>query len=78
MKSLMPNVKKTIETLGRNDCRWPNGDPRHPDFHFCGAARSGDRPYCDLHWRLAFQPPKGREPQRVPAVSPAAPQRRAA
>jgi GcrA cell cycle regulator len=44
---------KTVDTLERNDCRWPIGDPRHPDFHFCGAPQVAGRPYCELHWRMA-------------------------
>jgi GcrA cell cycle regulator len=28
---------KTVDTLEMKDCRWPIGDPRHADFHFCGA-----------------------------------------
>ena len=25
--------QKTLNDLEANDCRWPIGDPRHPDFH---------------------------------------------
>jgi GcrA cell cycle regulator len=52
--------RKTLLDLQRNDCRWPIGEPRHPDFHFCGAPRLPDRPYCELHWQMAFQPPRPR------------------
>jgi len=31
-------------TLELSDCRWPIGDPRHPDFHFCGVRRLVGRP----------------------------------
>jgi hypothetical protein len=34
---------KTVDTLERNDCRWPIGDPRHADFHFCGAPQVAGR-----------------------------------
>lgn len=27
-------------------CRWPIGDPRRPDFRFCGAKPIEDRAYC--------------------------------
>jgi GcrA cell cycle regulator len=52
----MSKTRKTVATLERNDCRWPIGDPRQPDFHFCGAPKLPDRPYCEIHWRMAFQP----------------------
>jgi hypothetical protein len=61
--------KKLLE-LEAGDCRWPIGEPRHPDFHFCGAQRADGRPYCELHWAMAFQPPKPRV--RTPAALPAA------
>jgi GcrA cell cycle regulator len=51
---------KTVANLEKNDCRWPIGDPRHADFHFCSAPQVPGRPYCDLHWRMAFQPPRSR------------------
>jgi len=48
--------KKTVANLAATDCRWPIGDPREPDFRFCGAPQLPGRPYCDHHWRMAFQP----------------------
>jgi GcrA cell cycle regulator len=59
---------KTVDTLERYDCRWPIGDPRHADFHFCGAPQLPGRPYCELHWRMAFQPMKSRTPS-LPSAS---------
>jgi GcrA cell cycle regulator len=69
----MANKQKTVVTLESRDCRWPIGDPREAGFHFCGATALAGRPYCDQHWRMAFQPPRSR-------VSPAlmVPSRRAA
>jgi GcrA cell cycle regulator len=52
---------KTVDTLERNDCRWPIGDPRHDDFHFCGAQTLAGSPYCDLHLQMAFQPARARD-----------------
>jgi GcrA cell cycle regulator len=57
-----PKKPKTVDTLEQHDCRWPIGDPRHPDFHFCGAPQLLGRPYCELHVRMAFQPMKSRAP----------------
>jgi GcrA cell cycle regulator len=48
--------RKTLLDLKENDCRWPIGDLRNPDFHFCGAQRLAGRPYCPVHWRMAFAP----------------------
>jgi GcrA cell cycle regulator len=52
---------KTVATLEANDCRWPIGDPRHADFHFCGAQKSAGRPYCEHHWHLSFTPARPRQ-----------------
>ncbi len=65
----MTKKQKTISTLDRNDCRWPVGDPRHTEFHFCGARQLTGRPYCELHWRMAFQPAKPRNAQS-PTILP--------
>jgi len=59
---------KTIETLERYDRRWPIGDPRRPDFHFCGARAATGRPYCEVHWRAAIQPLRTRLGQEAMIV----------
>ena len=66
--------QKTVATLEQHDCRWPVGDPKGAAFHFCGERSLAGRPYCELHWRMAFQPPKPREARSVVIV----PARRAA
>jgi GcrA cell cycle regulator len=40
-------------TAGRA-CMWPVGDPKSPDFHFCGEALTSSKPYCDAHCALAY------------------------
>jgi GcrA cell cycle regulator len=65
---MKPPKPKTIADLESNDCRWPIGDPRRADFHFCGAKRAATRPYCEFHWRMAIQPPKQRQQQGVPTL----------
>jgi GcrA cell cycle regulator len=60
-----PNKKKskkpkTLLDLESHDCRWPIGEPRHPDFHFCGEPQLPGHPYCERHWRMALQPAKPR------------------
>jgi GcrA cell cycle regulator len=70
-KAKRTNKPKALLDLERNDCRWPIGEPRHPDFHFCGAPRLADRPYCALHWGMAFQPPRSRHqpPASIPRTT---------
>ena len=36
-------------------CRWPFGDPRDKDFHFCEKPRSWHSSYCEEHYRAAYQ-----------------------
>lgn len=35
-------------------CAWPMGDPRSPDFHFCGEAAIDGKPYCREHADRAY------------------------
>jgi GcrA cell cycle regulator len=63
------NKPKTVANLELHDCRWPLGDPRQPDFRFCGARQAPGRPYCEVHWRMAIQPPRPRPGLAVSAPS---------
>ncbi|MFA4993713.1 MAG: GcrA family cell cycle regulator [Bdellovibrionales bacterium] len=40
---------------GDRHCRWPVGDPRSPDFRFCGCPAHEGLPYCVDHARIAYQ-----------------------
>ena len=60
--------KPKTANLETNDCRWPIGDPRAVDFHFCGAQQVAGRPYCELHWRMSFQPSRPRHEQTAPRL----------
>jgi len=43
-------------------CKWPLGDPRAEDFHFCGADKPAEGgAYCARHMRIAYE---SREVQR--------------
>lgn len=44
-------------------CLWPIGDPRDPDFHFCGGPAVEGKPYCDSHCARAYitRPVRGEE-----------------
>ena len=57
-----------IDALRNNTCRWPAGDPRDPEFRFCGAPDADleiGRPYCARHSAIAYAPPR----QRVKPVN---------
>lgn len=49
-KSAVPPLKTT-----ERQCRWPHGDPRSPDFKFCGCSAVEGLPYCLDHARVAYQ-----------------------
>lgn len=36
-------------------CEWPIGNPGDDGFHFCGAERDGERPYCAAHAKRAYR-----------------------
>lgn len=41
--------KVALVDLEYRDCRWPVGDPRDPDFGFCGHIKEPGKPYCAHH-----------------------------
>lgn len=46
----------TAPKLARGrSCRWPEGDPREPGFHFCGEPAEAGKPYCPEHCGKAYQ-----------------------
>ncbi|MCQ2915127.1 MAG: GcrA family cell cycle regulator [Alphaproteobacteria bacterium] len=54
-------VKKkfiTMNDLTRTSCRWPFGDPKEEDFHFCGKECLPDKPYCAEHCAIAYDTSK--------------------
>ena len=50
----------TILTLTDRICKWPVGDPRDTNFHFCGRVSAEGVPYCTEHARRAYQAPARR------------------
>lgn len=51
--------RKGVLDLEVGDCRWPIGDPRKSDeFHFCHHKAVSGLPYCEVHARRSYQPPK--------------------
>jgi hypothetical protein len=77
-----PTTAEKVCALTLTGCRWPFGDPRHPDFRFCGNSVVAP-PYCERHRVMAYLAPRtgsghgvrvgfvahGRQPrpQQVPA-----------
>lgn len=41
--------RRSLLELTDGACRWPVGDPIHPDFFFCGAEALQGTPYCAAH-----------------------------
>jgi GcrA cell cycle regulator len=49
--------RKTVIQLKNHHCRWPVGEPRSPDFFFCGsptADLTSGKPYCNAHACIAY------------------------
>lgn len=44
-----------VTKAGERHCRWPIGDPRSPEFRFCGCDVHEGLPYCAHHARVAYQ-----------------------
>jgi GcrA cell cycle regulator len=42
-----------MELDEKKHCKWGYGDPRKPDFVFCGCDRIPESPYCGPHTRIA-------------------------
>lgn len=48
--------RKTVMTIGMDDCRFPVGDPSQDGFFFCGAPKLESTPYCKHHSDRCFVP----------------------
>ena len=57
-------VGASILGLTERMCKWPHGDPRDKDFHFCGKAAQPGMPYCGEHAAKAYQAPAKRGDDR--------------
>lgn len=42
-------------------CRWPEGDPKRPGFHYCGRPPLPGASYCAHHFARAYVKPKPRK-----------------
>ncbi len=68
--------KLSLFELKENNCRWPSGDPKSNDFHFCGCPTEGNTPYCAYHARIAYAQTSKRESKQYIVVDskPASPE----
>jgi hypothetical protein len=64
----LPNGKfVTTLTLSSRTCRWPIGDPRDVDFHYCGRRPESGGKYCDSHERKSHQATRSRTNHQPPS-----------
>ena len=49
-------------------CRWPIGDPKEENFHFCDASRDHALSYCEEHMVMAHAPDNRRKKPLVKAA----------
>lgn len=46
--------KTMLTDLDNHTCRWPLGDPKDENFHFCGRKVRIGQTYCDEHANIAY------------------------
>lgn len=49
--------KLSLTELDNHTCRWPIGDPKDENFHFCGKKVHIGQTYCDEHSAIAYVRP---------------------
>lgn len=62
-----PDRPPGLGELKSGECPWPEGDPKRPDFHYCG--RPATNGYCPHHHAVGTQAPKPRKQKPPPAAS---------
>lgn len=55
-KKVKPGKNKGVKLvdLKPTSCRWPEGDPKESDFHFCGKEAVPGKSYCEEHCAVAY------------------------
>lgn len=61
-----PGLIGDMALLGAHVCKWPIGDPKSPDFSFCG--RPADGRYCAAHEQTGVRPGTAWRVDRDPIV----------
>lgn len=64
-------LQSTIIDLSERMCKWPIGDPKDKDFHFCGKSSHSNFPYCAKHVAMAYQTPKRRKKDLLAGIDAA-------
>jgi len=65
-KAVEPKKIKSLVDLSAHTCRWPIGDPKEPNFHFCGANAMAGKPYCAEHAAIAYVGSNRSVPKQAP------------
>lgn len=55
----------SILELTERVCRWPVGDPKDPNFGYCGNVAYEGHPYCAEHVAIAFQAPNRKDKKPI-------------
>ncbi|MBR5130757.1 MAG: hypothetical protein IKV03_06010 [Alphaproteobacteria bacterium] len=53
-KKVQKQENVSLMDLKLNSCRWPIGEPKDADFHFCGKDTVTGKPYCSEHCKIAY------------------------
>jgi GcrA cell cycle regulator len=61
-----PGLIEDMALLGAHACKWPIGDPKSPEFSFCG--RPADGRYCAAHEQTGVRPGTAWRADRDPIV----------
>ena len=61
-----PGLIDNLVHLAVHACKWPIGDPKSPDFSFCG--RRADGRYCAAHEAAGIRPGTAWRADRDPVV----------
>ena len=61
-----PGLITDMARLGVHACKWPIGDPKSPDFSFCG--RHAEGRYCTAHETQGVRPGTAWRVDRDPVV----------
>lgn len=56
-KVFKPGHLYSLTDLDNHTCRWPIGDPKDENFHFCGKKVRIGQTYCDEHSAIAYVKP---------------------
>jgi GcrA cell cycle regulator len=71
-EQIPPGGGVALIDLTERMCKWPIGDPREPEFTFCGRGIRPGTPYCPDHAATAYQSSSRRGPAVVVAAAPVA------